>query len=92
MWTIRVENYINFYAVNSAKKVELTAKEYAILQILKEEPNKVLTRTEFVNRVAFNCNKDRSLDVNIHRIKNKCPGINIETIHEIGYRWNGDIK
>lgn len=70
----------------------LTAKEYGILELLMEYPDKIFSKAnlfESVWKEEFLC-EDNTLNVHISNLRNKlkavCPGEYIETVWGIGYR------
>jgi len=77
--------------------VELTPKEYTIVKIFMENPNKAFTRDELLDMVwGYNFVGDNKIiDVNIRRIRSKIEGNSakpkyIETVWGTGYKWRDD--
>ena len=78
------------------KLIELTAKEYAVLECLLREPERVLTRTQIAEHVwnydVFN--QSNVVDVYIRNLRRKIDdGFNLKLIHTIrgaGYRLSAE--
>jgi DNA-binding response OmpR family regulator len=72
------------------KKIELTLKEYRLLEYFLERPNQVLSRQHLADHV-WDSDLDpfsRTMDVHINNLRNKLLpsyGVTIETIRGIGY-------
>lgn len=80
------------------KEIELTPKEFAIIKLFIENPNKAFSRDELLDLVwGENYFADsKIIDVNIRRLRSKIEDISskqgyIETIWGFGYRWRGEI-
>ena len=72
------------------KEVELAYKEYELLRFFIENPGKVLTREELMNRV-WNTDfsgESRTLDIHIRTLRQKlgCAGNYIHTVRKVGYQ------
>jgi two-component system alkaline phosphatase synthesis response regulator PhoP len=72
------------------KDVQLTAKEFALLQQLLENPGRVLTRQTLLDRV-WGYQSDvttRTVDVHIRRLREKIPMLTdmIVTVKSLGYK------
>ena len=78
-------------------EVELSSTEYKILEVLMENPNRVLSRDELMNRargrdfMAF----DRSIDVHISKLRSKLETLprspkRIKTVWGTGYMFVDD--
>lgn len=83
------------YTVTKAgKKVELTAKEYAILKLLLENPRKVFTKAQLYARIwedDYLCDEN-AVNVHISRLRNKIEEdskkpVYIQTVWGIGYKF-----
>jgi DNA-binding response OmpR family regulator len=77
------------------KDVQLTAKEFALLQQLLENPGRVLTRQTLLDRV-WGYQSDvttRTVDVHIRRLREKIPMLSdmIVTVKSLGYKLK-DIR
>ena len=69
--------------------IELTAKEFALLAVLAEEPGRVLTRQELFSRVwdPVWTGTGKTLDVHIASLRKKLGDTDlIETVRGVGYR------
>ena len=69
------------------KEVELAYKEYELLRFFIENPGKVLTREELMNRV-WNTDfsgESRTLDIHIRTLRQKL-GNYIHTVRKVGYQ------
>ena len=93
MFTIQLEER-KFYKTN--QEVELTPKEFDIVKIFMENPNKALSRDELLDQVwGYNYVGDiKIVDVNIRRIRQKieenpAEPKYIEKVWGYGYRWRG---
>lgn len=75
------------------EKVNLSFKEYSLLEILLEADGKVVTREELFFKVwGEYYGESRTLDVHIKnlRMKLKNAGKYIQTVKNVGYRLSGD--
>ena len=78
------------------KEIDVTPKEYMLMKLFIENPNKAFTRDELLNLIwGYNFFGDpKIIDVNIRRLRSKIENKNlnekfIETVWGIGYRWKG---
>ena len=78
------------------KEIDLTPKEYMLMKLFIENPNKAFTRDELLNLIwGYNFFGDpKIIDVNIRRLRSKIEDDSsnpqyIETVWGIGYRWKG---
>lgn len=79
------------------KEIDLTPKEYSLIKLFIENPNKAFSRDELLDLVW---GKDyfadsKIIDVNIRRLRRKIEDSSskegyIETIWGFGYRWRGE--
>ena len=79
------------------KEIDLTPKEYSLIKLFIENPNKAFSRDELLDLVW---GKDyfadsKIIDVNIRRLRSKIEDSSskegyIETIWGLGYRWRGE--
>ena len=76
------------------KEIDLTPKEYSIIKLFIENPNKAFSRDELMDLVWGEdyIGDPKIVDVNIRRLRSKieCSSLNekfIETIWGFGYRW-----
>jgi len=78
----------------NGRPVELTFKEYALLQLLAENQGIVLTRSVLLDRVwgLGDEPENRTLDVHIRTLRAKLgeAGPMIETVRSVGYRLRGE--
>ena len=78
------------------KPVQLTYKEFLLLQLLLEGSGTVLTRSVLMDRVwdLGAERENRTLDVHIRTLRAKLgsAGKYIETVRGVGYRIKGDVK
>lgn len=69
-------------------EVSFTPTEFALLTLLVRMAGRVLSREEILNRVwgyqAFP--STRTVDTHILQLRQKLPGLAIETVRGIGYR------
>ena len=79
------------------KERDLTPKEYSIIKLFIENPNKAFSRDELMDLVWGEdyIGDPKIVDVNIRRLRSKieCSSLNekfIETIWGFGYRWRDD--
>lgn len=78
------------------KEIDVTPKEYMIMKLFIENPNKAFTRDELLNLIwGYNFFGDpKIIDVNIRRLRAKIEEDSsnpryIETVWGLGYRWKG---
>ena len=76
-------------------EIDVTPKEYMLMKLFIENPNKAFTRDDLLNMVwGYNFFGDpKIIDVNVRRLRYKIEDDssnprNIETIWGLGYRWN----
>ena len=76
-------------------EIDVTPKEYMLMKLFIENPNKAFTREELLNTVwGYNFFGDpKIIDVNIRRLRFKIEDDPsspkyIETVWGLGYRWN----
>lgn len=84
--------------LKDGEEVDVTPKEYLIMKLFIEHPNKAFTRDELLNTVWGNnfFGDPKIIDVNIRRLRNKVEDNAsnpkyIETVWGKGYRWNNKI-
>jgi DNA-binding response OmpR family regulator len=89
-------NLLTRAVTRGERSIELTAREFALLEHLMRSPGWVLTRIEICERV-WNYNFDpgaNSVDVYIQRLRKKVdadsPRKLIQTIRGVGYRIKAD--
>lgn len=78
------------------KEIDVTPKEYMLMKLFIENPNKAFTRDELLNLIwGYNFfGNPKIIDVNIRRLRSKIEDDSsnpqyIETVWGIGYRWKG---
>lgn len=86
-------NLENYTLINNDKIIDLRPKEFEILKLLFENPNKVFTKAQIFNSVWGQeyMGDDNTVMVHIKRLRNKIEDDNvsqkyIETVWGIGYR------
>lgn len=77
------------------KEIDVTPKEYLLMKLFIENPNKAFTRDELLNKIwGYDFFGDpKIIDVNIRRLRFKIEDDPsnpkyIETVWGLGYRWN----
>ncbi|MHC1683274.1 MAG: response regulator [Clostridiaceae bacterium] len=90
-------NFIKHEVIKDNKKVELTLKEFELLQILANNNGRVLTRDFLLDKIwgYEYIGETRTVDVHIRHLRKKIEDDDknpryIETIRGIGYRFNID--
>jgi two-component system alkaline phosphatase synthesis response regulator PhoP len=85
---------------NSDKSIEyngevlyIPRKEFLILSYLQENPNRIISREEFIGNIW---EKDvvvlpRTIDVHIRKIRKRFPNAPIKSRRCYGYFWKSDI-
>ncbi len=78
----------------SGKILELTSKEYDVVNTFSKNPNQAFSRDQLIDRVWGNdyFGSDRVVDDLIRRIRKKSKHMPIETVYGFGYRWCGYEK
>lgn len=78
----------------AAGEVEITAKEFTLLQILAERPNRAFARDELLSLVwgMDYFGSERAVDDLIKRLRKKMEGLPIETVWGYGYRLRMDER
>ncbi|MGE5704567.1 MAG: response regulator transcription factor [Clostridia bacterium] len=74
------------------QEVEVTAKEYTMLHLLVERPNRAFARDELLSLVwgMDYYGSERAVDDLIKRLRKKMEGLPIETVWGYGYRLRSD--
>ena len=74
------------------EEYEITTKEYDMLLLLAQNPNRAFSREELLLNIWGNdyFGSDRAVDDLVKRIRKKLPNIPIETIWGYGYRLRED--
>ncbi len=71
--------------------VKLKPKEYELLLLFRDHPNRVFSREEILDHVwEMDYDGDlRTIDVHVQRIRKKLEESLIETVFGVGYKWRG---
>jgi two-component system copper resistance phosphate regulon response regulator CusR len=83
---------VSHIAIKKGKEIELTTKEYALLEYLMRNKNRILSRSTITQHVwKHNFDPDSNIiDVYIKRIRSKVDGENekpmIQSVRGVGYR------
>ncbi|QXE02206.1 response regulator transcription factor [Terribacillus sp. DMT04] len=74
------------------EEVEVTAKEFEMIVILVQNPNRAFSRDELLTQVWGEdyFGSDRAVDDLVKRLRKKMEGIPIETVWGFGYRFRMD--
>ncbi|MCX6886565.1 MAG: response regulator transcription factor [Verrucomicrobia bacterium] len=89
-------NLLTRKVARAGSPIELTAREFSLLEHLMRSPGRVLTRVEICERVwDYNFDPGTNLvDVYVQRLRKKVDGDSdlklIETIRSVGYRIKGN--
>jgi DNA-binding response OmpR family regulator len=85
-------NLVHHEARRSGRSIELTSKEFALLEFLMRHPRQVLTRTQIIDHV-WRYDQDASskiVDIYIHYLRDKVdqgyPHALIKTVRGVGYK------
>lgn len=85
----------SYTVFRNGKKEELTRREFELLRILVENPGKVFSREELLDKVwGMDFYGDfRTVDVHISKLREKIGGEYIKTVRGVGYKFiPGDKK
>ena len=82
-----VINKEEYLVYNDGKRLVLPRKEFELLYLLSQTPQKVVTREEIVKLIwGYEMSPDnRTLDVHVRKIRKKLGGNYIKTIRGVGY-------
>lgn len=86
-----LEIYSNNYTLKyNGKNIDLTSKEFEIIDLLARNPDKVYSREEIIDKIWFGDEfiSDRVIDVHISMIRSKIGKNWIKTVRNIGYKFN----
>ncbi len=74
------------------EEFEVTTKEYDMLLLLAQNPNRAFSREELLLNIWGNdyFGSDRAVDDLVKRIRKKLPDIPLETVWGFGYRLRKD--
>lgn len=85
-------NLVHHEAKRNGRSIELTSKEFALLEFLMRHPRQVLTRTQIIDHV-WRYDQDASskiVDIYIHYLRDKVdqgyPRALIKTVRGVGYK------
>lgn len=85
-------NLVRHEATREGRLIELTSKEFALLEFLMRHPRQVLTRTQIIDHV-WRYDQDASskiVDIYIHYLRDKIdqgfPRALIKTVRSVGYK------
>ncbi len=69
--------------------IELTAREYALVLALAEQPRRVLSRRQLEDAIYSldDCALSNVVEVYVSRLRRKLGRSSIETVRGVGYRW-----
>ena len=81
-------NVDSYEVLKNNEKIELTMREYQILKLLMENPNKVFSREKLLNNIwkYDNWVDENVINTHISNIRKKLNCNCIETIRSIGYK------
>jgi len=82
-------DYERFLVIRNESKVELQKKEFEIVDLLANSPDKVFTREEIKKQLwdDFDGVRNRTIDVHIRKLRSKLGDDFIHTIKGVGYRF-----
>lgn len=90
---------ITHEVINDGKCVELTLKEYELLKMFMQNPDRVLSRSELLEKIwgSEYFGETRTLDIHIGTLRHKlgdsaANGQYIKTVRGVGYRFYGVDK
>lgn len=89
---------VSHLAIKHTKEIELTTKEYALLEYLMRNKNRILSRSTITQHVwKHNFDPDSNIiDVYIKRIRTKVDGENekpmIQSVRGVGYRLRDNVN
>ncbi len=84
-----VINYEQYKITYKGKDFVLPKRQFELLQLLSSKPNKVFSRNEIYSKIwSFRePNECKSIDIYIHKIREKLGIDNIKTIKGVGYKY-----
>ena len=82
-------DYERFLVIRNESQVELQKKEFEIVDLLANSPDKVFTREEIKKQLwdDFDGVRNRTIDVHIRKLRSKLGDDFIHTIKGVGYRF-----
>lgn len=89
-------NFVTYEVANSGRRIDLTPTEFQILKLLAQNPSRVFSRDELVDRIMGQdfFGDVRTIDVHIRHLRSKIeenpsePKL-IETVRGAGYKFSG---
>jgi DNA-binding response OmpR family regulator len=90
-----VVNFEKMEVTRNGTSVAVTAREFKTLQFFVQNPDRIITRSELLNKVCGNEDEEagsRSIDNHIMKLRQKLENdprhpIHFRTVHRIGYRF-----
>lgn len=84
-------DYVKRLVFESGKSIDLTSKEYDIVEVFSKHPNQAFSREQILEMVwgSDYFGTDRVVDDLVRRIRKKSEHFPIETVYGFGYRWCG---
>ena len=78
-----------YVVVKNGEEIFFTHKEFELLRLIVSHPNKVITREDILTHVwgGTVIISDRTLNVHMHRIRDKIGTDHIKTIKGVGYQY-----
>lgn len=85
-FVVDLDRYI---VIKNGKEICFTHKEFELMHLLVSRPNKVFTREDILTRIwrGTVIMGDRTINVHIHRIREKIGTDQIKTIKNVGYKY-----
>lgn len=82
-------NLTSHQAIFNEQIIELTPKEYELIKLLLQNPDRVFTRDNLLNKIwGYDYYGDtRTVDVHIRRIRKKISPEIIKTVRGVGYKF-----
>jgi len=87
-FVVDLDRYI---VIKNGEEITFTHKEFELMHLLVSRPNKVFTREDILTRIWRGAMVvgDRTINVHIHRIREKIGIDRIKTIKNVGYKYEG---
>ena len=88
-FVVDLDRYI---VIKNGKEITFTHKEFELMHLLVSRPNKVFSREDILTRIwrGTVIMGDRTINVHIHRIREKIGTDKIKTIKNVGYKYEGE--
>ena len=95
--TLNLDSHQLFY---QEKEISLTPKEFGMMNLFLNHPNKVFTRDHLIESIwGFNVStEDRTIDSHVRNLREKLrkagfsADIHLQTVWGVGYKWSGQTK